>query len=134
MTVSYHNRRQRPDAPYRFHASPTELAADSDFLVVACPGGEETRHLVGTEVLEALGPMGVVVNISRGSVIDEKALIKALKAGAIAGAGLDVFEQAPNVQDALMSLAHAVLMPPRGGGKLGSTSCWDTVRPQVSIP
>jgi lactate dehydrogenase-like 2-hydroxyacid dehydrogenase len=87
-------------------------------LVVACPGGEGTRHLVDAAVLRALGPEGIVVNIARGSIIDEAALIDALEGGGIAGAGLDVFEHEPAVPARLRGCANAVLMPHRGGGTI----------------
>lgn len=122
MPVSYHNRRPRTDVTFKRYGSLTELAAQSDFLVVACPGGPETRHIVNAEVLKALGPDGYIVNISRGAVIDEEALIAALKNGDIAGAGLDVFEDEPNVPDEFMSFDNVVLMPHRGGG---TTETWE---------
>ena len=116
MEVSYCNRRSNKDLPFAFRSSPEALARDCDFLVVACPGGVATHHLVDSNVLAALGPRGVVVNISRGSVIDEQALIEALAQGRIAGAGLDVFEEEPNVPVQLRALDNVVLMPHRGGG------------------
>jgi hydroxypyruvate reductase len=116
MPVAYHNRRARPDVVYRYYPTLLELAAESDILVVACPGGAATRHLVDAGVLKALGPRGMVVNISRGTVIDESALIAALRDGTIAGAGLDVFEHEPAVPASLRELSNVVLMPHRGGG------------------
>lgn len=116
MPVSYHNRHPRPGAPYRYHPTLLGLAAASDILVVACPGGEATRHLVDAGVLQALGRGGTVVNISRGTVIDETALVAALTDGTIAGAGLDVFEHEPYVPQTLLDLPNVVLMPHRGGG------------------
>jgi hydroxypyruvate reductase len=116
MPVFYHNRRARPDQSYTYCPSPRALAERVDFLVVACPGGTETRHLVDASVLEALGPGGIVVNIARGSIIDEEALAAALRDGRIMGAGLDVFENEPQVPDALLKAENAVLMPHRGGG------------------
>ncbi|WP_249925669.1 NAD(P)-dependent oxidoreductase, partial [Escherichia coli] len=90
MEVGYHNRSARADVPHRYFADLTALAEWADFLVVATPGGAGTQHLVNTQVLNALGPRGYVVNIARGSVIDTKALASALKEGRVAGAGLDV--------------------------------------------
>ncbi|MES2413573.1 MAG: 2-hydroxyacid dehydrogenase [Pseudomonadota bacterium] len=87
-----------------------ELAAWSDFLVVACPGGPATKHLVSADVLNALGKDGILVNIARGSVVDEAELIAALQQGRIAGAGLDVFENEPKVPEALMAMENVVLM------------------------
>ena len=90
-------------------ASTAELAAQSDFLVLITPGGAGTRKLVSAEVLKALGPQGCVINVARGSVIDEAALIEALQAGTVAGAALDVFENEPNVPQALRELDNVVL-------------------------
>ncbi|MCX7384407.1 MAG: 2-hydroxyacid dehydrogenase [Alphaproteobacteria bacterium] len=118
MPVAYHNRNPVPGAPYRFVADPVALAAWAEVLVIACPGGEATRHLVNAEVLAALGPTGIVVNIARGSIIDEAALIDALETGGIAGAGLDVFAAEPQVPPRLRAARNAVLMPHRGGGTI----------------
>ncbi|MGZ5106196.1 MAG: NAD(P)-dependent oxidoreductase, partial [Usitatibacter sp.] len=87
------------------------LARESDLLMVACPGGESTRNLVNRAVIDALGPKGFIVNIARGSVIDEPALIEALQQNRIAGAGLDVFADEPRVPEALMSMENVVLQP-----------------------
>ena len=95
MQVRYHNRRQRDDVAYGYEASLVELARWADFLIVATVGGAGTRHLVNQEVLEALGPKGIVVNIARGPVIDETALVAALEAGKLGWAALDVFEHEP---------------------------------------
>ena len=111
MSVAYHARSERAGLPYRFHAQLTDLAADSDFLVVITPGGAGTRHLINAEVLQALGPKGILVNVARGSVVDELALITALERGEIAGAGLDVFESEPRVPDRLLALPKVVLTP-----------------------
>lgn len=122
MEVAYHNRRRVADSPYAYHDSPRALAEAVDYLVVACPGGAATRHLVDAEVLEALGSSGYVVNISRGTIIDEDALVAALRKGVIAGAGLDVFEKEPAVPSALCEMDNVVLMPHRGGGTIET---WD---------
>lgn len=111
MPVRYHNRRPVDGSPFEHEASLPALAAWADFLVVACSGGEATRHLVSREVIEALGPGGFLVNISRGSVLDEAALVEALQAGRIAGAALDVFEDEPNVPRPLLTLENVVLLP-----------------------
>ncbi len=111
MPVRYFGRRARPDSPWTFEANLVDLAGWADFLVVACQGGAATRHLVDAEVLKALGPGGFVVNIARGSVIDEAALVTALEQGVIAGAGLDVFEHEPNVPQALIDSERVVLLP-----------------------
>ena len=128
MPVLYHNRRPVPGVPYAYRDSGLSLARDCELLMVACPGGEATRHLVNAEVLAALGPRGIVVNIARGTVIDEAALIAALQNGTIAAAGLDVFEHEPQVPAALMALDNAVLMPHRGGGTIETwEECADMV-------
>jgi lactate dehydrogenase-like 2-hydroxyacid dehydrogenase len=128
MPVLYHNRRPVPGVPYAYRDSVLSLARDCELLMVACPGGEATRHLVNAEVLAALGPRGIVVNIARGTVIDEAALIAALEARTIAAAGLDVFEHEPEVPAALMALDNAVLMPHRGGGTIETwEECADMV-------
>ncbi len=118
MAVSYHNRSRVAGSPYRFVDSVAGLASGCDVLVVACPGGAETRHLVDAAALEALGREGILVNIARGSIVDEAALIGALESGGIAGAGLDVFEAEPAVPPRLRACANAVLMPHRGGGTI----------------
>ena len=118
MTVGYHNRRPLENEEHAYFTSLTDLAAWADVLVVACPGGTATHHLVDRKVLQALGSHGIVVNISRGTVIDEAALIEALEEGVIAGAGLDVFEHEPEVPERLMRLDTVVMMPHRGGGTI----------------
>jgi lactate dehydrogenase-like 2-hydroxyacid dehydrogenase len=111
MSVAYTARHARPQLPYAFHATPAALAAASDFLVVITPGGAATRRLIDAPVLQALGPKGVLINVARGSVVDEAALIDALRKGAIAGAGLDVFENEPHVPEALRAMDNVVLTP-----------------------
>ncbi|MFN3440168.1 MAG: 2-hydroxyacid dehydrogenase [Acidovorax sp.] len=111
VEVGYHNRSARTDVPYRYFAEVTALAEWADFLVVATPGGGGTQHLVNTQVLNALGPRGYVVNIARGSVIDTQALALALKDGRIAGAGLDVYESEPAPPADLLALDTVVLTP-----------------------
>jgi lactate dehydrogenase-like 2-hydroxyacid dehydrogenase len=110
MTVSYHNR-SRKDAPYRYHPTLLEMARDVDTLMVVLPSTADTRHLVDAEVLTALGPGGVLINIGRGTVVDEAALVEALKTRSIHGAGLDVYEDEPNVPQELIDLDNAVLLP-----------------------
>jgi lactate dehydrogenase-like 2-hydroxyacid dehydrogenase len=110
MQVRYHNR-QRKDVPYAYEPDAVALARASDVLLVATPGGEDTRHLVGARVLDALGPEGYLVNIARGSVVDEPVLLRYLQEKRIAGAGLDVFADEPNVPPAFFSLENAVLLP-----------------------
>ena len=111
MSVAYTARSAKAELPYRYLPSARALAAESDFLVVITPGGAGTRKLIDAEVLAALGADGILVNVARGSVVDETALIDALQRGVIAGAGLDVFESEPNVPQALRDLNNVVLTP-----------------------
>ena len=111
MTLGYHGRQPHADAPGRYYADLIELAANSDFLVIACNGGAATKHLVSRKVLQALGPNGYVVNVSRGSVLDTQALIDALAHAAIAGAGLDVIEDEPEVPAALLDHPDVLITP-----------------------
>jgi lactate dehydrogenase-like 2-hydroxyacid dehydrogenase len=110
-TIGYHNRRERTDVPYAYAASVLDLARGSDVLVLAAAGGPASRHLVDAEVLDALGPDGFLVNIARGSVVDQDALVTALEQGRIAGAGLDVFADEPHVPEALLGRDDVVLLP-----------------------
>ena len=111
MKIVYHGPRAKPGTPYRFYPSLVEMAREVDYLMVTCPGGAETRNLVNAEVLAALGKKGVVVNIARGSVIDEPAMVKLLQDGSLGGAGLDVFVAEPRVPEALFALDNVVLQP-----------------------
>ena len=111
MTIAYTARSAKADLPYRFCASAAELAAISDFLVVITPGGAGTRKLIDAAVLEALGAKGILVNVARGSVVDETALVDALQRGVIGGAALDVFEDEPRVPQALIDMPQVVLTP-----------------------
>jgi lactate dehydrogenase-like 2-hydroxyacid dehydrogenase len=111
MTVAYTARSAKADLPYRFYPDAASLAADSDYLVVITPGGDGTRKMIDAKVLRALGPKGILVNVARGSVVDEAALVAALQEGTIAGAGLDVFENEPNVSEALRKLPNVMLAP-----------------------
>ena len=111
MTVSYHSRSPRQDVPYTWCESPVQLAGAVDILVVATPGGANTRHLVDAQVLQALGTQGYLVNIARASVVDTQALVEALQRGQLAGAALDVFDDEPAVPDALKALDNTVLTP-----------------------
>ena len=111
MSVVYTARSPRPQLPYAYHPTPVELAAACDFLVAITPGGDGTRRLINADVLRALGPRGYLVNVARGSVVDEAALIEVLEQGVIAGAALDVFEDEPNVPERLRRLPNVVLTP-----------------------
>jgi lactate dehydrogenase-like 2-hydroxyacid dehydrogenase len=116
LAIRYHGRRPVPDVPWAFEADLLALARWADQLVLTCAGGPSTHHLVSAEVLAALGPRGFLVNVSRGSVVDEPALVEALCAGTIAGAALDVFEDEPRVPAALLGLDNVVLLPHVGSG------------------
>ncbi|HXZ49885.1 MAG TPA: 2-hydroxyacid dehydrogenase [Usitatibacter sp.] len=111
LKIAYQGPHQKADAPWPWFADPVALAKEVDFLVVACPGGEATQGLVSRAVIEALGPQGVLVNIARGSVVDEPALAAALVDGRLGGAGLDVFANEPRVPEALLALDNVVLQP-----------------------
>jgi hydroxypyruvate reductase len=111
MEVRYHNRSPKPDVPYTYEPTLKSLAEWCDFLVVVSAGGAETRHLVSSEVLRALGPKGFLINVARGSVIDEDALVQALDDGTIAGAGLDVYTDEPNVPTRLLTMEQVTLLP-----------------------
>nr|WP_295661173.1 2-hydroxyacid dehydrogenase [Polymorphobacter sp.] len=111
VEIAYHGRSQQPGVAYAYYARPTDLAAASDVLIILAPGGAETSHLIDADVLAALGPDGVLINVSRGSLVDEPALIAALQAGTILAAGLDVYADEPRVPEALIALPNTVLLP-----------------------
>lgn len=111
MEVGYHNRRQRDDVSHTYFDSPSALAEWSDYLVVAVTGGPNTAKLVDANVMKALGATGYLINISRGTVIDEEALLDILKAQEIAGAALDVFTNEPHVPVGFFELDNVVLLP-----------------------
>lgn len=115
LQIGYHGRTPQPQVAHTYFADLVALAAWADFLVVATPGGPATRHLVGAEVLAALGADGYLVNVSRGSVVDTAALAAALRAGQLAGAGLDVYESEPHPPAELLDLDAVVLTPHVGG-------------------
>jgi len=110
LNIAYHNRNKK-DVPYTFCSSLTELAEISDILLCMLPGGEETRNVINAEVLAALGKQSYFVNVGRGSSVDEEALLHALKTGAIAGAGLDVYKNEPHIPDGYADLKNVVLLP-----------------------
>ncbi len=109
-SVHYHSRNEK-DVPYTYHASPAALAQAVDTLIVITPGGAATKHLVNRAVLDALGPEGTLINVARGSVVDEPALVAALQEGRLGAAGLDVFEAEPKIPDALKTMENVVLLP-----------------------
>lgn len=111
MTVSYNARSAKSELPYAYFADPVSLARAVDILVLCCPGGAQTAGLAGRKVIEALGSGGFLVNISRGSVVDEQALIEALQEKRIAGAALDVFDNEPAIDERFFSLENVVLQP-----------------------
>ncbi len=111
MSIAYTARSAKADLAYTFYANATALAAEVDFLVAITPGGAGTRHMINAEVLKALGPRGFFINVARGSVADEEALVAALQNGTIAGAGLDVFADEPKVPEALWGMRNVVLTP-----------------------
>ena len=110
LKIAYTGRKPQ-DVPYRFIPDLKALAAESDFLIVACPGGAATKNIVNAEVLAALGKKGTLVNIARGSIVDEPALVAALQAGTIKGAGLDVFADEPRIPQPLLAMDNVVLLP-----------------------
>jgi lactate dehydrogenase-like 2-hydroxyacid dehydrogenase len=118
LPISYFARRRRGDVKYTYYADLVAMARDTDTLIVITPGGPETRNLINADVLRALGSRGILVNVARGSVVDEPALIKALKERTIMAAGLDVFWNEPNIDAELMTLDNAVLLPHVGSASL----------------
>ncbi len=116
--IGYFNRSKKSEVSWTYFASPVELATWADVLIVAHRADETNRHMINAEVMKALGKQGHIVNISRGSAIDEDALIAALTDGTIAGAGLDVFDDEPNVRPELIALSNVVLTPHIGGGTM----------------
>ncbi|MGC2653906.1 MAG: 2-hydroxyacid dehydrogenase [Mycobacterium sp.] len=109
--IAYHNRRERHDAGYRYASSPLELAQIVDVLVITTSSGKDAAPLVGRDVLEALGPDGYLINIARGSVVDEEALVELLSGQRLAGAGLDVFAHEPSVPQRLREMDNVVVLP-----------------------
>jgi lactate dehydrogenase-like 2-hydroxyacid dehydrogenase len=116
MSIAYTDLREKPNVPYRFYPTLLELAGNSDFLVVAAFGGPTTRNLVNAEVLKALGPEGSLINIARGSLVDEPALVEALKNHTIRGAAIDVYADEPNVPAELLAMENVVLTPHMASG------------------
>ena len=111
MRIVYHGRKAQADVTYKYYPKLVDMARDCDVLMVICPGSAETRHIVNAEVLKALGPEGTLINVARGSVVDEQALVKALADGSLGAAGLDVFEFEPKVPEALFGMDQVVLQP-----------------------
>ncbi len=111
VEIVYHGRTKQDDAPYRYFADLKDMATYADVLLSVAPGGASTHHIINADVLAALGSDGIVINVGRGTVIDEAAMIKALQNGTILSAGLDVFEDEPRVPQALIDIPHVVLLP-----------------------
>jgi lactate dehydrogenase-like 2-hydroxyacid dehydrogenase len=111
LRIVYQGPNRKTDVSWPYFADPVALAKEADLVIAACPGGEATRGLVSRAVIDAIGPKGTFVNIARGSVVDEPALIEALKEGRLGSAGLDVFADEPRVPDAFMTLDNVVLQP-----------------------
>ncbi|EKC6209202.1 2-hydroxyacid dehydrogenase [Cronobacter sakazakii] len=122
MEIRYTSRQPHSALPYRFVPGLAQLARESDFLMLCAPGGDATRGVVNAAVLEALGPQGILINVARGSVVDETALIAALESGTIAGAGLDVFTDEPNVPAPLQQRDNVVITPHM------ASATWETRR------
>lgn len=123
MRVIYSGPHRKPDAPYEFVPDAVELARRSDFFMVACTGGEATRHLVSAEVIDAIGPDGTLVNISRGSVVDEPAMIRALQQGRLGYAALDVYQTPPgHPAPELLALPNVLLQPHHGSATVETRS------------
>jgi lactate dehydrogenase-like 2-hydroxyacid dehydrogenase len=114
MRVVYHNRNRQPLEPYIYYSNLVDMARDVDWLLIVAPGGKSTDGLVSREVLEALGTEGFLVNVGRGTIVDEKALVELLQSGGLKGAALDVFEKEPAVPEALFGLDNVVLSPHQG--------------------
>jgi lactate dehydrogenase-like 2-hydroxyacid dehydrogenase len=110
----YHGRSRQPEEPHVYYSSLVDMARDVDWLVIMAPGGAGTSGLVSREVLEALGPEGFLVNMARGSVVDEDALVELLQSGGIGGAALDVFDNEPGIRPAFFELDNVVLSPHQG--------------------
>ncbi len=118
VPVVYHTRTKRPELAYRHYPNLIDMARDVDTLMVIVPGGASTRNMINAEILDALGPDGVVINMARGSVIDEPALIKALADRRIMAAGLDVFAKEPQVPAELIAMDNVVLLPHVGSASV----------------
>ncbi len=125
VPVVYHSRNPAAGVSYRHYPNLVEMAKDVDTLVVITPGGAATANLVNAEVMKALGPRGVIVNVARGSVIDEPALVAALKSGTILAAGLDVFAAEPTVPEELRTMQNVVLLPHIGSASVVTRNAMD---------
>jgi lactate dehydrogenase-like 2-hydroxyacid dehydrogenase len=118
IKLAYHGRTQQPDIAYPYFASLTEMAKAVDILMVIAPGGASTKAIVNREVMQALGPKGTLINVARGSLVDEPVMVEMLRSGALGAAGLDVFEDEPRVPEALFGLENVVLLPHVGSASV----------------
>ena len=118
--INYFSRSEKPGVGYTFYPNVVDLAARSEILVISCALTEKTRHIVNREVIDALGPRGVLINVARGGHVDEAQLVAALGEGRLGGAGLDVFESEPFPREELFAMDNVVLLPHVG------TSTWET--------
>lgn len=125
--ISYQGKSSKPNLPYAYYHSAIDLAKNSDVLIISCPLTEETRHSIGRDVFDALGSKGFLINVARGPILDEVALVKALAEGRLGGAGLDVYENEPHVPAELCSMDNVVLTPHIGN------STWETKRTMADL-
>jgi lactate dehydrogenase-like 2-hydroxyacid dehydrogenase len=125
VPVVYHTRNKLTDVSYKYYPKLIDMARDVDTLMVIVPGGSATANMINAEVLKALGPNGIVINMARGSVIDEPALIEALKKRTIYSAGLDVFAKEPHVPHELLELDHVCLFPHLGSSSEATRAAMD---------
>jgi len=112
--IAYHNRRENPEVPYRYYPDLLTMAKDSDYLIVICPATEETRKMVNRGVIDALGPEGTLINIARGTIVDEDALVEALQEGRLGAFASDVFANEPHVPEVLFEMSNVILIPHLG--------------------
>jgi lactate dehydrogenase-like 2-hydroxyacid dehydrogenase len=125
VPIVYHSRRPQAGVPYKHYPSLVDMAREVDILVIIVPGGAETRNMINAEVLESLGPAGIVINMARGSVMDEPALIAALRDKKIFAAGLDVFANEPHVPKELIEMDNVVLFPHLGSASVHTRNAMD---------
>ena len=125
VPVVYHSRNPQPQVKYQYYPKLIDMARDVDTLLVIVPGGPGTRNLINKEVLEALGPRGILINMARGSVVDENALVEALQNKTILSAGLDVYVNEPEVSPELIAMDHIVLFPHLGSGSVYTRKAMD---------
>jgi lactate dehydrogenase-like 2-hydroxyacid dehydrogenase len=125
VPVVYHSRRPAAGVPYRHYPKLLDMAREATILLVITPGGADTKNLINAEVLKALGPEGILINMARGSVVDQPALIKALQDKTIMSAGLDVYQNEPNVPPELIAMDHVVLFPHLGSASVATRERMD---------